>query len=133
MKNNVITWFDVPTADFNRAIKFYSAILGEEVKVMEHMGQKLGFFPMEGAGIGGDIVPPLDPASAITLNGIGHKVSDGGTRIYLNCEGHLQEVLGRVEASGGKILAPRFAIGESGFIAIIKDSEGNTIGLHSLK
>ena len=78
--DNVITWFDIPTADFDRAVKFYSDILGREVRVSEHLGQKLGFFPMEGReGVGGDLVPP----------GLGHKPSADGARIYLSCEGKL--------------------------------------------
>ena len=119
---NVITWFDIPTADFERAVKFYSDILGEEVRVGEHMGQKLGFFPMEShEGVGGDLVPP----------GMGQKPSPDGTRVYLSCEGKLDEVLSRVEGAGGKILQPKFSIGEPGWIAVIMDSEGNTVGLHS--
>ena len=41
---NVINWFDVPTLDFSRAVKFYSEILGKPIRVAEHMGQTLGFF-----------------------------------------------------------------------------------------
>lgn len=119
---NVITWFDIPTADFERAVKFYSDILGEPINVNEHMGIKLGFFPMEGKeGVGGDIVPPMQ----------GNNPSGKGTRIYLNCEGKLDEVLSRVEKAGGKILQPKFSIGEPGWIAVIMDTEGNTVGLHS--
>lgn len=56
---NVISWFDIPTEDFDRAVKFYSNILGKEIRVDSFMGQKLGFFPMEGRdGVGGDLVPP---------------------------------------------------------------------------
>jgi uncharacterized protein len=117
---NVVVWFDVPTEDFDRAVKFYSDILGAPVRVQEYEGQKLGFFPMEGEGSGGDIVPP----------GLGHKPSADGTRIYLNCEGKLEAVLGRVEKSGGSIVTPPFQIPD-GRIAVISDTEGNTVGLHS--
>ena len=122
MTKNAINWFDVPTADFDRAVKFYSTILGVEIKVSEHMGQKLGFFPCEGPNekVGGDLVPP----------GWG-KPSATGTCVYLNCEGKLDEVIGRVEPSGGKIVRPKMSIGEHGWIAMIQDTEGNTIGLHS--
>ncbi len=121
---NVIVWFDVPTLDFDRAVKFYSEILGTPIKVDTYMGQKLGFFPMEGReGIGGDIVPP-DPR---------YKPCSDGTRVYLNCEGKLDEVAGRVEKAGGKIIQPRMSIGEAGSIIMIADTEGNVIGLHSSK
>ena len=59
---NVITWFDLPTLDFERALKFYSEILGEAIRVEEFMGEKLGFFPMDSQenmdGVGGDITRP---------------------------------------------------------------------------
>ena len=59
MAKNAITWFSIPTADFDRAVKFYSTILGEAVQVHEFMGRKLGFFPMDGeSSVGGDLVPP---------------------------------------------------------------------------
>jgi predicted enzyme related to lactoylglutathione lyase len=53
--------------------------------------------------------------------------------VYLNVEGDLEGVLGRVPQAGGKIVRPRFGIGEHGFIGIIQDSEGNVVGVHSLK
>lgn len=117
---NVIAWFDIPTNDFDRAVKFYSDILGAPVRVQEYEGHKLGLFPMEGEGSGGDIVPP----------GQEHKPSMDGTRVYLNCDGKLDEVLGRVEKAGGKIEQPTFQIPD-GKIAVISDTEGNTVGLHS--
>lgn len=122
--HNVITWFDLPTTDFDRAVKFYSDILGTPINVGDHMGQKLGFFPMEEKdGVGGALVPP----------GMENSPSSQGTRVYLSCEGKLDEMLERVESSGGRIIKPKFHIGEPGWIAIIEDSEGNTVGLHSSK
>ena len=118
---NVVVWFDVPTIDFDRAVTFYSDILGAPVRVQEYEGQKLGFFPMQGEGAGGDIVPPDIGGS---------KPSADGTRVYLNCDGKLEQVLGRVEKAGGKIVSPPFQIPD-GKVAIISDTEGNTIGLHS--
>jgi predicted enzyme related to lactoylglutathione lyase len=121
---HVITWFDLPTTDFNRAVQFYSTILDSPVRVDDSMGTKLGFFPMEGReGVGGDIVPPSDD----------FKPSLGGTRVYLNCDRKLDEVLGRVKTAGGEIVQSKTHIGDPGFIAMIRDTEGNTIGLHSMK
>jgi uncharacterized protein len=121
---NAITWFDIPTEDFDRAIKFYSDILGQQIRVDTFMGQKLGFFPMDGMeGVGGDLVPP----------GMGNKPCANGTRVYLSCQGIIDEVIGRVEKSGGKIIAPKFKLGDRGCIEIILDTEGNTVGLQSFK
>ena len=121
---DAISWFDIPSENFDRAVKFYSTILGKEIRIDTFMGQKLGFFPMEGKeGVGGDLVPP----------GLGNKPSANGTRVYLNCEGSLDAVIARVEKAGGKIVTPKTQIGEMGWIALITDSEGNTVGLYSFK
>jgi predicted enzyme related to lactoylglutathione lyase len=58
--NNVVTWFDIPTEDFDRAVRFYSAILGKEIRVETFMGQKLGFFPWKGGKEWAGISFPLD-------------------------------------------------------------------------
>jgi predicted enzyme related to lactoylglutathione lyase len=121
---DVISWFDIPTENFDRAVKFYSHILGKEIRVDSFAGQTLGFFPMEGReGVGGDLVPP----------GTGNKPCAHGTRVYFSCEGILDEVIARVEEAGGKIVTPKFKMGDAGWIALITDSEGNTVGLHSFK
>src|SRR5437868_3071505 len=103
--NNAINWFDLPTVDFDRAVKFYSTILDVEIPIGEHMGQKLAFFPKAPDAVGGDIVPPGPHAP---------KPSPDGTRIYLNCQGKLDAVLARVAQAGGKILTPKFSIGDPG-------------------
>ena len=36
-----------------------------------------------------------------------------------------------VEKAGGKIIRPKMSIGEFGFVSILMDIDGNTIGLHS--
>ncbi len=105
-------------------MKFYSDILGKQINVDTYMGQKLGFFPMdEMEGIGGDLVPPE----------IGNKPCAIGTRDYLSCQGIIDEVIGRAEKSGGKIIALKLKIDDIGWIAMIMDTEGNTVGLHSFK
>lgn len=122
---NVISWFEIPASDFDRAVKFYSTIFDEPVKVDEFMGQELGFFPMEEDmdAVGGDIAPSDE----------NNQPSPQGTRVYFNCEGMLDAVLDRVEKAGGKIVQPKFQLGEAGWIAMIQDSEGNIVGLHSRK
>lgn len=37
------------------------------------------------------------------------------------------------EAAGGKVVQPKFPIGEHGFCALCMDTEGNMFGLHSMK
>jgi predicted enzyme related to lactoylglutathione lyase len=51
--------------------------------------------------------------------------------IYVNCDGRMPVAIAGVELNGGKILKPRHSIGPHGFRAIVLDSEGNRIALHS--
>ena len=57
-----------------------------------------------------------------------------GTMVYLSANPDLSAVLGRVEKAGGSVLVPKTDIGENmGFFAIIRDCEGNRVGLHSTR
>jgi hypothetical protein len=56
----------------------------------------------------------------------------GGTMIYFGCDDCAVEA-GRVEAAGGRVERPKFPIGEYGHIAIVVDTEGNVVGLHSMR
>ena len=59
--------------------------------------------------------------------------SSAGALVYLNGGDDLSVTLSKVEAAGGKILLPKTAIGPNGFMAHFTDTEGNKIGLHSMK
>jgi predicted enzyme related to lactoylglutathione lyase len=127
LPNNVINWFQIPSKDFDRAIKFYSTILGNPVNVREFQGTNMGFFSMAGGpdsrGVGGNLMPP-EPEN---------KPSMDGTTVFLACDGQIDAVIARVEPAGGKVLMPKFDMGKPGYMAIIKDTEGNKVGLHSYK
>lgn len=60
------------------------------------------------------------------------KPGNGGTLVYFSCDDCKTEE-NRVEKAGGKILQPKMAIGDYGFCSIVMDTEGNSIGLHSMK
>ena len=57
--------------------------------------------------------------------------SAGGLLVYFNVDGRLEDAAGKVEPLGGKILEPVHPIGPGGFRAVVLDSEGNRIALHS--
>lgn len=125
---NVIVWFDVPTLDFERARKFYSTILGNEVVANDQMGAMLGFFPMEGTmGVGGDLVPPSDnPEMAMKP-----ALPGTGVHVHFSVEGRLDEALSLVEKSGGKIIKPKYFMNMVGWLSEIEDTEGNRVGLYT--
>jgi predicted enzyme related to lactoylglutathione lyase len=120
---NAINWFEIAVSDFNRAKVFYETILGGTMQPMEAMGMKSAFFPADlQNGIGGCII-----------EGPGYVPTNIGSLVYLNGGDDLSVILARIEGAGGKIILPKTAIGPNGFMAHFIDSEGNKIGLHSMK
>jgi uncharacterized protein len=121
---NAVNWFEIPAADFDRAVTFYSTLLAVEIQKAEFMGEPQAFFPSDQTSVGGAIVKSARLTPSKT-----------GTLIYLNLGTveNLEQALGRAEDSGGKLLMPKTDIGDPGFIGIIEDSEGNGIGLHAPK
>jgi len=117
---NTIVWVDIPVVDLDRAIKFYSAVLGGEVKKQEFPGMSIGLLPGHESDVSGCLYVKED-----------EKPSATGLLIYLNADGRLDEAVTAVEPNGGKVLAARHQIGPYGFRAIILDSEGNRVALHS--
>ena len=59
------------------------------------------------------------------------KPSENGPLIYLNCNGRLDEAILAVAQHHGKVLLAKHQIGPHGFRAVVLDSEGNRIALHS--
>ncbi|MEQ9825151.1 MAG: VOC family protein [Puniceicoccaceae bacterium] len=123
MKLNAINWFEIYVSDFDRARAFYEKVLNCELQVMQGNGPKMGMFPCDmEKGVGGCISAMEQCASP----------GPGGTLVYLNVDGELDAVISRVGQAGGSIVLERMAIPPHGFIAIIEDSEGNRVGLHSM-
>lgn len=119
---NAINWFEIPVTDFPRAKSFYEAIYQYEMPVMEMDNSQMGMLPHSPTGIGG----------AICRNEW-YKPSAEGSRVYLNGGDDLQTILDRVEAAGGKVILTKTNIGQDmGYYAFFTDSEGNTVGLHSM-
>jgi predicted enzyme related to lactoylglutathione lyase len=118
-----LVWFDVPVLDLDRAIAFYSAVLGSEVK-KESMGPdfSMGIFPHE-----------KDEMSGCLYVSDEVKPSDQGTLIYFNCNDRLRAAVEAVKANGGKVQQDVHQIGPYGYRAIVIDSEGNRVALHSEK
>jgi len=125
---NVINWFEIYTSDFERAKKFYSQVFKCELTDLpmsneNHAEMKYATFPSDpnAWGASGALVK-IDVA----------KPGAGGTLVYFSTK-DVNDELSRVESAGGKIVRPKQDIGEYGFIALVEDTEGNMIGLQSMK
>ena len=120
---NAISWFEIPVTDIDRAQAFYETVLGRKLRREDFGEQTLAVFPYDKPGIGGALQAGAN-ASARAGSGI---------RIYLDCMPSIDAVLARVETAGGQIVAPKSALPPGmGFIAHLRDTEGNEVGLHAL-
>ncbi len=120
---NVLNWFEIPARDLNRAVKFYTQVLGGEFYQTDLGGLKMAFFPMEGDGVGGAL-----------CQGEYYNPTQDGPVIYLNANPDLSEPLSKVEAAGGKVIMDKKFIAEDiGFMALFIDCEGNRVAFHSNK
>ena len=120
---NALNWFEIPAADISRASSFYETIFGVQLQQTEMMGMKMAMFPSE-MGNG--------KVSGCVCQSPYHTPSMEGSVIYLNANPDMNEILGRIENAGGKILMPKTAISpEVGHMAFFADTEGNRVALHS--
>jgi predicted enzyme related to lactoylglutathione lyase len=123
---DTISWFEIPATDLNRAQQFYEALFGLSMTPLETPALKMRMFPIDDmrTGVGGAIVDS---------GGFHTPSATAGPLIYLNANPDVQQVLDKVDAAGGKILVPKTQISpEYGYMAVILDTEGNRIALHSV-
>ena len=123
---NPFTWVEIYVEDMSRAQKFYETVLNielDELPMPEGMGEmQMMSFPWSEneRNISGALVKMEHM-----------KAGTGGTLVYFACDDcSLEE--SRVEKAGGKVLQPKMAIGDYGFCSIVMDTEGNSVGLHSM-
>jgi predicted enzyme related to lactoylglutathione lyase len=116
----VIAWFEIPSKDFERSVQFYNTIMGAPLARGEFMGVPHGFF-RDAAGESHGAVIKSDTAVP----------APHGPLLYLHVDKDLASVVERVAPAGGEVITPVTSIGEQGSIAVIRDTEGNQIGLHT--
>lgn len=118
-KNNSAVWFDIPVSDLNRAKTFYESIMDIKIFTEEFGDVKFCVLDHEN-GNGGCLV--------INKKEI---TSKSGILVYMNVDGRIHDAVSKVELNGGEIIEPARMIGPHGVRAVVLDSEGNRIALHS--
>ncbi len=126
MQGNPVVWFEIYVDDLDRAKTFYEKVLNITLNKMESPGEmpiQMLAFPdtMESYGATGALVK---------MDGV--QPGGSGTLVYLSCEDCAIEEARAVE-NGGSVQMPKMSIGSHGYISLIIDTEGNTVGLHSMK
>ena len=120
---NVVGWFELYVQDMERAKAFYQKTFQMTLERLESPGMELWAFPMQ----------PDNPGCAGALVKMEGKDSGvGGTIVYFSCADCATEA-SRAVQNGGQIQKAKMSIGQYGFIALVVDTEGNMIGLHSME
>ncbi|MFA7284683.1 MAG: VOC family protein [Candidatus Absconditabacterales bacterium] len=126
--HNPFGWIEIYVGDMNRAQSFYETVFQVKLENMAmpegiDSGMQMLTFPsnMGGWGCSGALVKAKEVSPGT-----------GGTIAYFTCDDCSVEIA-RVAAAGGTVAQEKMSIGEYGFIAIAIDTEGNTIGFHSMK
>lgn len=121
--NSFVSIIEIPVVDFLRAVNFYQTILGIVIEEADMDGTKMGIFPSNG-----------ETVNVVLVKGNDYKVSSDGVIIYLNAGDNLQPVLEKIELNGGNVIIPKTEISpEMGYFALFTDTEGNKLGLHSIR
>ena len=120
---NPVGWFEIYVQDMNRAKTFYEKTLQATFEKLESPGAELWAFPM-------NMDAPGAAGSLVKMEG--KDSGSGGTIVYFSCADCAVEA-GRAAQHGGKVVKEKFSIGQYGFIAFVEDTEGNMIGLHSIR
>jgi len=128
MKTNPVAWFEIYVQDMPRAKAFYEAVFQGKLNPLPNPisetqpDLEMWTFPnsMEHYGATGALVKMTGCPSG-----------GNSTLVYFSCQDCAVEAA-RAAAHGGRIFKDKMPIGEHGFIALVSDTEGNLIGLHSM-
>jgi len=118
MQKNVVCWADIAVLDLDRAMEFYSKVIGTKLMKVEAPDGIFAIFPHDDCGVGACLSAEAKP-------------SENGALVYLDVTGFIDEAAARIPEAGGKILKPKTKICEYGYRVIFIDSEGNRVALYS--
>lgn len=120
---NPVGWFEIYVQDMDRAKTFYEKTFDVILQRLGTGGLEMWTWPMghDAPGCTGALVKMEGKDSGV-----------GGVIIYFPCD-DCAVLAARAEKNGGRIQKQKSPIGEHGFISLVVDTEGNMIGLHSMK
>lgn len=121
MTTQCVGWFEIYVQDMARARRFYETVFAVALERLESPGIEMWAFPM---------LPGAPGASGSLVRMEGYPSGGNSTLVYFTCEDCAAQAA-LAAANGGKIFKDKFSIGQYGFIALVHDTEGNLIGLHS--
>lgn len=121
----LVTFFEIPAADFPRAVKFYEELFGIKMKQIDCGHEMMAFFPSEEG---------LCPGAVSWSSAFEFEPSGQGVLVSLACES-VTDAEKKIESMGGKVLIRKTKIEDEnrGYFCVFLDSEGNRVGLYSDK
>lgn len=134
MKHAQIIWFEIPVKDLDRAMLFYSEMLGVTIEKCKLHKKEYGLFDKKKTGIGGVLVErPKQAKKGVSLfffvnvlsDAIDAALAQGGKIITPKM------LLKHTNAEGKTILAHNLLDDQVGYFAQLVDSEGNRLALYS--
>ena len=138
---NIISWFEIPVRDFDRALNFYSNVFRIDIDIFKFSDIHHGVFrtdPTHPEVITGSIIETKNMPDVIV-----------GPVIFFNANPDMSEILENIKTEGGevirsktliknvdsedgKVTIPKTLIDDNvGYYAYFYDTEGNKMGLHS--
>jgi len=135
VKSNPVVWFEIYVEDMTRAKAFYEATFEIKLEMMpapteelsKEASMEMWSFPMDN-----DAAMTTPGASGMLVKMEGCTPGGSGTLVYFGCDDCAMTAARAVE-HGGRVVNEKMSIGEYGFIALVHDTEGNLIGLHSMQ
>jgi predicted enzyme related to lactoylglutathione lyase len=134
MNRNAVGWFEIYVQDMDRARAFYEKVF--ELQLTRLAPESDAAATQQAGPEGLEMLAfPMHPdtygAPGALVHMEGFAPGGNGVLVYFNCDDCAVEA-GRAAMAGGKIFKEKFSIGQYGKIALITDTEGNMIGLHSM-
>ena len=126
MQSKPVGWFEIYVEDMKRARAFYEAVFSITLEKLDGPDQTIEMWSFPG---------PMDEsngASGALVKMNGGPANGNGVIIYFNSKDCTIEA-SRVASNGGEVTKEKFGLGKFGFAALITDTEGNVIGLHSMQ
>lgn len=121
---NPVDWFEIYVDDMNRAKAFYEQVFEVELSKLGDSEIEMFAFPMAQRDEYG--------ATGALVHMPGFEAGRNSTLVYFKCEDCSIQAAKAVKA-GGRIQKEKMSIGQFGYIALVVDTEGNMIGLHSME
>ncbi len=117
-----VVHFEVPAANVARARKFYNTVFGWKINPMPEFDYTI----LQTSQIGKDMMPK---ERGKINGGMMKRSSQFKNPIITISVASVDAALKKIAKNGGKVVAPKMPVGDMGFTAYFKDSEGNIMGL----